>query len=412
MASRVAWLDASAEEQRRVREVVQLFAQKDTQDELGGRRIVVALADTLFPGTSVLHSRARYLLFIPWFCERASREKQPEKSLDWYERQMITVFRDDPDLTSDERRGLIGIDAGAQVRQLPSTAYWSALSAWGILAWPGSIAETLDRSRHLRGHTAPDDADELADRVQSVWHPGVGEAPTGFPKENLDGAFRLHAHEAEWLRERILATTGDSLLAHLVRTAQPLTAEVMPWDDPACRTAAPEIVADLDDAHRFSVATDGARRLYDLLLAERYAKAGFDRVDADREYYVGRIQDWLDDRRRDAALFEGWDSEDFWARIRTRNPKINHLTSAFFDQWFDVARTAPPDLADDQALRSQIVDRERFLKEGQARLLNDKLLAAWGGGAAAATSFRWSQVVQTVNDLVDGLERSDDDAGA
>lgn len=121
MSSRVAWLDASAEEQRRVREVVQLFSQKDTQDELGGRRIMVALADTLFPGTSVLHSRARYLLFIPWFCERASREKQPEKSLDWYERQMITVFRDDHDLTSEERRGLIGIDAGAQVRQLPST---------------------------------------------------------------------------------------------------------------------------------------------------------------------------------------------------------------------------------------------------------------------------------------------------
>ena len=148
-----------------------------------------------------------------------------------------------------------------------------------------------------------------------------------------------------------------------------------------------------------------------MLLAERYAKAGFDRVEADRDFYMGRIQDWLDDRAENPDLFGGWDSIDFWSRIRTRNPKINHLTSAFFDQWFDVARAAPPDLADDQALRSQIADRERFLKEGQARLVNDKLLAAWGGGAAAPTSFRWAQVVQTVNDLVDGLERSDDDAG-
>lgn len=92
MASRVAWLDASADEQRRVREVVQLFAQKETQDELGGRRIVGGVADTLFPGTSVLHSRARYLLFIPWLCERASRGKNPEQSPDWFERELITVF--------------------------------------------------------------------------------------------------------------------------------------------------------------------------------------------------------------------------------------------------------------------------------------------------------------------------------
>ena len=179
-----------------MREVVALFAQKETQDELGGRRIVVALADTLFPGTSVLHSRARYLLFIPWFCERASRLKNPEQTLDWFEREMIMVFKD-ADLTSYERQGLIGIEAGAQVRQLPSVAYWTAPTAWGILAWPGSIAETLDRSRHLRGRTAPDDADELADRAPTVWHPGIGQIPPGFPKENLDGAFRLHRHEAE-----------------------------------------------------------------------------------------------------------------------------------------------------------------------------------------------------------------------
>ena len=75
MASQVAWLDASVEEQLRVREVVALFSQKETQDELGGRRIVVALADTLFPGTSVLHARARYLFFIPG-CARGRRGRR------------------------------------------------------------------------------------------------------------------------------------------------------------------------------------------------------------------------------------------------------------------------------------------------------------------------------------------------
>lgn len=82
MSSQVAWLDASAEEQRRVREVVQLFSQSETVDELGGRKVVVTLADALFPGTSVLHSRARYLFFVPWFCQAAVGKKNRRRALE------------------------------------------------------------------------------------------------------------------------------------------------------------------------------------------------------------------------------------------------------------------------------------------------------------------------------------------
>ena len=56
-------LDASAEDQRRMRETVGLFSSTDSRDELGiGIGIGQtrdALSDTLFPGTSVLSARAR-----------------------------------------------------------------------------------------------------------------------------------------------------------------------------------------------------------------------------------------------------------------------------------------------------------------------------------------------------------------
>jgi hypothetical protein len=45
-------------------EVVDLFKQEGTVDELGIGSIRDALADALFPGTSVLHTRLRYVLFI------------------------------------------------------------------------------------------------------------------------------------------------------------------------------------------------------------------------------------------------------------------------------------------------------------------------------------------------------------
>lgn len=414
MASRVAWLDASAEEQRRVREVVQLFAQKETQDELGGRRIVVALADELFPGTSVLHSRARYLLFIPWLCEKAARSKDPVRALDYAERELITSFKSDPTMTSDDLRGLIGIEAGAQVRQLPSVAYWTALRAWGILVWPGSAAETLDRMRHLRHDRPTDDLDELADRARVVWHHGVGRAPEGFPKENLDGGFRLKAHEAEWLRERLLETTGDSLLAHLVRSEQWLDPQVPAWQTEVCLAAPGDIPATLADAQRFSLAADGARRLYDLLVAEHYRDEGFDRVAGDVDGYVERLDDWVDLVRSSRPVFAGWDPRSFWGRVRTRNPNINRITQAFFDTWFDVAANVAgaDEIVGDEGLRRQVADRESFLKGAQARLANRKMLAAWNGGRADAPSFRWPYVVQIVNDLVEGTGGGVLDAGA
>ena len=42
VAATISSLDASAEEQRKVREIVSMFSQSGTQDEMGGRRIVVA----------------------------------------------------------------------------------------------------------------------------------------------------------------------------------------------------------------------------------------------------------------------------------------------------------------------------------------------------------------------------------
>ena len=67
----LAWLDYSEADQRRAREIVRMFSQPESRDELGLGQIRDALSDTLFPGTSVLLTRARYLLFVPWFTVRA-----------------------------------------------------------------------------------------------------------------------------------------------------------------------------------------------------------------------------------------------------------------------------------------------------------------------------------------------------
>jgi len=66
MPSTISWLDFSEADQRRAREIVQLFSQQDSRDELGIGTVRDALSDAMFPGISVVQSRARYFLFVPW----------------------------------------------------------------------------------------------------------------------------------------------------------------------------------------------------------------------------------------------------------------------------------------------------------------------------------------------------------
>ncbi|QGF22604.1 DUF6361 family protein [Raineyella fluvialis] len=71
--SSVAWLDTSAEEQRRVREVIALFTQKDTLDELGIGQIRDVFSDALFPGITTIQTRAKYFLLVPWAYVKESK---------------------------------------------------------------------------------------------------------------------------------------------------------------------------------------------------------------------------------------------------------------------------------------------------------------------------------------------------
>jgi len=59
-------LDYSEHERRKMLDVVDLFKERDTRDELGIGAVRDSFADQLFPGTSTIMTRARYFLLVPW----------------------------------------------------------------------------------------------------------------------------------------------------------------------------------------------------------------------------------------------------------------------------------------------------------------------------------------------------------
>ena len=58
------WLDYSERERRKMLEVIDLFKEHDTRDELGIGAVRDAFADQFFPGTSTIMTRARYFFLV------------------------------------------------------------------------------------------------------------------------------------------------------------------------------------------------------------------------------------------------------------------------------------------------------------------------------------------------------------
>jgi len=75
MPSSFAWLDHSESDRRKALDVVDLFREQGTRDELGIGTVRDALADSLFPGISTIQTRAKYFLFIPWIYRALEENK-------------------------------------------------------------------------------------------------------------------------------------------------------------------------------------------------------------------------------------------------------------------------------------------------------------------------------------------------
>ena len=70
MQATLTWLDLTASDRDKMRRVLDLFKEQGTLDEMGLGSLRDVLSDALFPGTSSIQTRLRYVLFIPWLYRR------------------------------------------------------------------------------------------------------------------------------------------------------------------------------------------------------------------------------------------------------------------------------------------------------------------------------------------------------
>jgi hypothetical protein len=101
------------------------------RDEIGFLIIHQRYADYFFPGTSVLHTRLRYALFVPWIYQKLYEERSSGRAADILQKAEIALAGR---LKGAKGGGAIGGEKYPEpISQPPTVSYWGALGTWGIL---------------------------------------------------------------------------------------------------------------------------------------------------------------------------------------------------------------------------------------------------------------------------------------
>lgn len=365
----LSWIDFDEADRQRVRRIMALFDESEARDELGMGSIRDSIADHLFPGVTTLHTRLRYVLFVPWIFKEVEKSGLSAERLE-SERRDREVALIHALLAGGEEKGVIGRYAKARLKRFPSSIYWEALRSWGIRRLEGSPEGMWSES-------------------QTIWAAGSPDPPANWLNKVT---FDLTPDEAGFLVDRIVNSQPESLLAHFVKTASTADCEYV-WAHPGLASFPSATRTVVEHARMFSAVMLGAQLLYNLLLSSRLEKSD----------WVGRyergIESWKSETLVEDAV-RNWSVEDFWNTVRHPNHRIRRGAREFVESWRQLAVRYGRDILGQSDAHRLVMNREQVLKGRNSRFKNSSALDRWHGRAGAARlNFRWPVVKSHIWDI-------------
>lgn len=363
------------------------------RDEIGFLTIHQRYADRFFPGTSVLHTRARYALFVPWLFQDIAGLIEPEATR--------VLRKRETDLAGRLKRAGESQVIGGRVfprpsSQPPSTVYWNALAVWGILrSRPNGQSISRTQAHHLlknSGAATDDDGQPLLG-----FEPPFVLLPAR-PANWLNGAIslRLTKEDAKFLRDRLaqlrrIDNHEFSLLARLVQTEAAAPTEM--WADEVLGVAGPDHEPLMRAKQAASLACIG-RAIYDALLEHAVETV-------DKRTVTERHRDHLAKAIAEhASMAVGLDIDALEADVGTLPTKLHHVL-AITKEWLASELTDPARLLPTyRAAEARKGSRAKLAPtpNGRARRLE------WSEDEhtlAGPLHYRWEQVSTLLNDLAD-----------
>lgn len=389
--SSLAWIDFDEAERQRAQRIMALFQERETRDELGLGGIRDSIADHLFPGTSTIQTRLRYMLFIPWLFQMlegsSAGSDQLASEARALENRLANALK-----AGGESNGIIGRDAGADLQRLPSSVYWAGLGTWGIRLFPGSTDNLFSSMRHLqRSRPRIRESEDAASEAQAllIWTPALPPPP----KDLLEATrFKLSLDEAQFIIDRLVAHQPHSLLAFLARTSGGGADCDNIWEHPHLADFPSDARTLVEHGAMFSRVMHGASLLYNLLLSQMRERSDW------IEKYEARLADWR--TGLDMPAIRAWSLDAFWQAIDHPAHGIRPPAKRFVADWLALLTSGGGSVGRLTNAARLVQDRERRLKTNQSRFANRAVRDRWTGASGAEPlSFRWAQARSHLRDL-------------
>ncbi len=224
--------------------------------------------------------------------------------------------------------------------------------------------------------------------------------PEGFPSQ---ANFALTKDEAQYLKDRLLLSCTESLLAYLVEQTQPIDDAIrFPWFHPSLETFPPRLQNWLTHAQDFSETIHGAALLYNLKLAE------LSKNDQLVTQYHEDMDQWYSRLRVRQDAWPHWDRIEFWRLAARPGVNVPSLSRNFVDEWLDRlfanGKIAQPEKSKEMV--SLVEKREQYLKGSRSRFKSKRHLEMWSGASfAGQIDYRWRIARRITNDVLEGLAK-------
>ena len=389
-ASSLGWLDFDAAAADRVARLLSALQEPSTLDVLGLGSVVTTLSDMLHPGTSYVHTRLRYLMFLPWIFQRLEADGVAPGDF-------LRRLRHDEVLLIDRLRhqgsgqGVIGYQAGRNLKRMPSDIYWGALWDWGLRRLPLSLGEYARQAAAFGRHRAArDDDGNATDETHSMWA-ALPPPPEDFLHAKID--FELRRDEAQALVDSIRRKRPETLMASLCAMPGIASHYRYPWD--ANPNMLPGSAAEvLRHARCFSELTAGPQHAYNILVARRARQLlGWDTEEVEQSQ-LGHLRNWVELVGKRHNELGAWVANlpTFWDLLRrNRRSPIRHGTQHFVTTIVELAVNNPGGFENHEDVRQVIRRREIRLKSNRARLGSRAALENWNGSPVGGQhTYRWS----------------------
>jgi hypothetical protein len=249
--------------------IIRKLRQPDTIDELCIGSVRDTIANILFPGTTTIQTRAKYMLFVPWILQKMEKHRVPSENISLRVKQEENKLCKSL-LKMGFKDGVIGAIVGEGLQRFPSSIYWAGLQTWGIRKFRGSLNDYyqgLNSYYHLKkGNITRDDQEVLLYRdFGENWDEGLPESPEELPgKEGLD----LTKNEAQYLLEKLSISCPKSLLTNIIHLHKLAKGDFI-WGSSFINKLNHDLQIKVKHAQNFSEIMQGAALVYNYLLAEK-----------------------------------------------------------------------------------------------------------------------------------------------